>query len=345
MNLEFHYYATAALAIRAGFPSDVAHRIARSSQQVDQAIISWEISDFSVTVGGRENMAGASYRTEKTQDYVFWDEDVFRRIYLPFHFIPGDPERAAFERIDGLTNSWITTPDSPLARTLLIKALKSEDQYRIGIALHAYADTWAHQNFSGRLEAANDLAPRSPLPPAGHLQALGSPDHATETWRDPRLLKPDIDNRERFLAAAKMIFRFLRTSLHRDFADEEPVVEELGEMWKRRDLDDRARAFDFSIRYDIEPWNPSIWLAEAGIVDDEDQEEKPRHYDKLRWFGTELAKRAARREGVRTVDTGGRFRGSELHSWCEAAKAHRAEALSLVDEALGSSLERRKSKR
>ncbi len=345
MNLEFHYYATAALAIRAGFPSDAAHRIARSSQQVDQAIFSWEIADFPVTVGGRENFAGPGYRTEKTQDYVFWDEDVFRRIYLPFHFIPGDPEKAAAARVDGQTNAWITTPDSPLSRELLVRALRSEDQYRIGIALHAYADTWAHQNFSGRLEAVNDLTPRSPLPPAGHLQALSSPDLAMEIWRDPRLIEPDIDNRERFLAAAKMIFRFLRTSLHRDFADEVLIMDELGELWNRRDLDDRARAFDFSIRYDIEPWNSSIWLAEAGIVDDEDPEEKPRHYDKLRWFGTEIAKRAARREGVRSIDTGGRFRDSQLHAWCEAAKVHRAEALSLVDEALGSSLERRKTRR
>ena len=341
MNLEFHYYAIAALAIRAGFPSDIAHRIARSSQQVDQAIFTWEILDLPMTVGGRANYTGAGYRTEKTQDYIFWDEDVFRNIYLPFHFIPGDRAKAARERLDGLDDPWITTPDSPLARELLIRALRTEDHYRIGIALHAYADTWAHQNFSGRLGPANDLSPRSPLPPAGHLQALSSPDQTAERWRDPRLVKPEVDNRERFLEAARMIYRFLRTSLRRDFDDEGLVIPELGELWKRSELDDRARAYDFSIRYDIEPWNPSLWLAGAGIVDDENPEEKPRHYDKLRWLGTEIAKRAARRDGLRRVDTGGRFEASELHKWSEAAKAHRAEALSLIDERLGASLEGR----
>jgi len=345
MNLEFHYYATAALAIRAGFPSDVAHRIARASQQVDQAIFAWEIIDFPVTVGGRANLTGPGYRTEKTQDYVFWDEDVFRRVYLPFHFIPGDPAKAARERVDGMGNPWITTPDSPLARELLVRALRSGDHFRIGIALHAYADTWAHQNFSGRLEAINELSLRSPLPPAGHFQALGSPDQATEEWRDPRLLRPDVDNRERFLAAARMIYRFLRTSLHRDFDDEFLVIEELGELWERRELDERARAFDFSIRYDIEPWNSSIWPAAAGIVDEEEPEDRPRHYDKLRWFGNEIAKRAARRDGIRRVDSGGRFKGSELHAWSEAAKAHRAEALSLIDGALVASLEGKRGTR
>ncbi|HUX39203.1 MAG TPA: DUF6765 family protein [Rectinemataceae bacterium] len=341
MNLEFHYYAIAALAIRAGMPPDVAHRIARSSQQVDQAIFTWEILDLPMTVGGRANYTGAGYRTEKTQDYVFWDEDVFRNIYLPFHFIPGDRKKASRERVDGLDDPWITTPDSPLARELLVRALRSGDHFRIGIALHAYADTWAHQNFSGRLGAANDLSPRSPLPPAGHLQALGSPDQTGERWRDPRLHRPEVDNRERFLDAARMIYRFLRTSLRRDFDDETLVIPELGELWKRSDLDDRARSFDFSIRYDIEPWNASIWLADAGIVDDEESEEKPRHYDKLRWLGAEIAKRAVRRDGLRRVDTGGRFEGSELHKWSEAAKAHRAEALTLIDESLGASLEGR----
>lgn len=342
MNFEFHYYAVAALALRAGYPSEAAHRIARSSQQVDQSIFTWEILDLPSTVGGRANYTGRSYRTDKTQDYVFWDEDVFRNIYLPFHFIPGDSAKAAEAREDGLVDPWITTPDSPLARELLIRALRTANQHRIGIALHAYADTWAHQNFSGRLGEANDLGQRSPLPPAGHLQALGSPDQATELWRDPRLRNPEVDNRERFLAAAKMIYRFLRTSLRLDFSDEELVLGELGEIWSRRELDDRSRAIDFSIRYDIEPWNPSVWLAGAGIQEDEDAEERPRHYDKLRWLGNEIARRAGRRDGMRRVDTGGRFEGSELHAWSEAAKAHRAEALSLIDEALGSSLERRR---
>ena len=84
MNLEFHYYATAALALRAGYSSEIAHRIARSAEHVDQALIVYEVDDD-----------GEGFLTEKTQDYVFWDENVCKDIYLPFHFIPGVPEKAA----------------------------------------------------------------------------------------------------------------------------------------------------------------------------------------------------------------------------------------------------------
>jgi len=332
MNLEFHYYATAALALRAGYSPDKAQIIARAAEQVDQALIVYRVEDFEAEDAEGQDRA---YRTEKTQDYLFWDEAVSREIYLPFHFIPGEPERAAMERVDGQRNPWIVTPDSPLARDLLVTALRTENLHRIGIALHAYADTWAHQNFTGRLEPANELGTRSPLPAAGHLQALGSPDQATEIWEDPRLQRPQIDNRERFMAAARMIYRFLRTSLHRDFADEVLVVGELGELWERRDLDDRARAWDFSIRYDIEPWNPQTWLVEAGLSKRQDSEDRPLGYDKLRWVRAELERRSGRGEGERRVDSGGRFASSELRAWSEAARAHRELALDLIDVRLG----------
>jgi hypothetical protein len=328
MNLEFHYYATAALALRAGYPTDSAHLIARAAEHIDQALIVYEIADF-------ESDGGRHYRTEKTQDYLFWDESVSRQIYLPFHFLPGIPERAALERADGQWNPWIVTPDSPLARDLLVAALRTGNLHRIGIALHAYADTWAHQNFTGRLESTNALDARSPLPATGHLQALTAPDVATEVWEDPRLIRPMIENRERFLAAASMIYRYLRTSLRRDFEDEVLVIGELGEMWERRDLDDRARAWDFSIRYDIEPWNPQLWLYEAGVSNRQDSDDRPRGYDKLRWLRAEIERRSGRGEGERRVDSGGRFADSALRAWSEAALAHRRLALELIDRRLG----------
>ncbi|MEI6873674.1 MAG: DUF6765 family protein [Spirochaetota bacterium] len=330
MNLEFHYYATAALALRAGFTPEVAHRIARSAEQVDQAIIAYEIDDD-----------GTSYLSEKTQDYVFWDETVFRDIYLPFHFIPGDEAKARLERLDGAGNPWIVTPDSPLARELLVSALRSGNAWRIGIALHAYADTWAHQNFTGRLEAVNELNPRGglsavgALPGVGHLQALTSPDQATEVWIDPRLFSPEIVNRESFISAARMIYRYLRTSLHRNFDDEVLVLGELAEMWERSDLDDKARAFDFTLRYDIEPWNPKLWSFEAGISSTSDSDDRARGYDKLRWLRSEIARRSGRSEGRRRVFTNGRYTGSELHSWSEAAREHRREAAALFARRLG----------
>jgi len=330
MNLEFHYYATAALALRAGYQPSVAHTIARSSEEVDQALVSYEILDF--------RLEGQSdYRTEKTQDYNFWDEEVSREIYLPFHFIPGEADKASALRLDGALDPWIVTPDSPLARSILVAALRSGDPYRIGIALHAYADTWAHQNFTGRLSETNALGSSSPLPPAGHLQALMSPDLPLEVWNDPRLRESEIDNRGRFLAAARMIFRFLRTSLKRPFDDEGSVLDELGELWGRRSREEAERQLDFVIAYDIEPWNPRLWRVEAGVSSPQGGEDRPRGYDKLRWLRAELERRSGRSEGRREVDSGGRFRTSALRAWSEAATAHRREALALIDAALDGS--------
>ena len=330
MNLEFHYYATTALALRAGYSADDAHRIGRSAEHVDQALDAYLIEDS-------EAGTGEDARTEQTQNYVFWDEKVFRDIYLPFHFIPGDEAKARKERVDGESNPWIVTPDSPIAREILIAALRSGNPYRIGIALHAYADTWAHQNFTGRTERINEVKPGSPLPAAGHLQALTSPDQATELWEDPRLFKPEVDNRDRFLAAARMIYRYLRTALRRDFEDEVLVVGELAEMWERRDLDDRAREYDFTIRYDIEPWNPQFWLIEAGISTNLDSPVRQRGYNKLKWLGGELARRSGQAESLRRVWTDGRFDNSSLKAWSQAAREHRKEALGLIDARLGKS--------
>ncbi|MEI6388945.1 MAG: DUF6765 family protein [Spirochaetota bacterium] len=323
MNFEFHYYATTALALRAGYQPGEARRFGLSSQHVDQANLSWLVEDC-------PEPDGSPYQTPKTQDYIFWDESVFRDIYLPFHFVPGDPERARRQRIDGATNPWIVTPDSPMAREILVLALRSGDPYRIGIALHCFADTWAHQNFSGRMEAINDLGTRSPLPAAGHFQALAAPDRASELWDDPRLFDSRINNVDRFLAAARMIYRFLRTSLRKPFDDEDLVLSELADIWARTDLDDRDRAVEFTLRFDVEPWDADAWFSDAGIVTS-DGELGPRSYDRLRWLGTELRKRSGMGEGIRRVNTGGRFARSEFRAWCEAAKAHRQAALEAID--------------
>jgi len=219
MNAEFHYYSVYFLCLRAGMSEKRCADIAFSSQYVDNAILAYEIDD-----GG-----GFSYRSQVTQNYIFWDEETLRGIYLPFHFIPGVLDQASRERADGSASRWAVTPDSPLAKELLVAALKSGDDFRIGIALHTYADTWAHQHFSGRVERGNVVDPSSPLPPAGHLQALRAPDDAAGRWTDARLV-PElsrVDNAARFRLAARKIYRYLRTYLRNGFEEEELVLDEL----------------------------------------------------------------------------------------------------------------------
>jgi hypothetical protein len=323
MNAEFHYYAIYFLCLRAGMGARRCSDIAFSSQYVDNAILAYDIED-----------GGFSYRSQATQNYSFWDEETLRGIYLPFHFIPGVPEAAARERLDGRASRWAVTPDSPLARELLVAALRSGSDFRIGIALHAYADTWAHQHFSGRVEQLNVIDPSSPLPAAGHLQALRAPDDAAGRWTDPRLL-PElarVDNASRFRAAAKKVYRYLRTSLRLGFEEEDIVLDELASAWARYPLDMKARLASLSVDAGVPPYDKRGYLSRAGIVDERSEETGSSGYDKLDWLRSELARRSGAGSGIKRIQTGGRFRGSELHQWNEAAREHRELATSILSK-------------
>ena len=321
MNAEFHYYSVYFLCLRAGMPEKRCSDIAFASQYVDNAIVTWEIDDD-----------GFAYRTQVTQNYIFWDERTLKDIYLPFHFIPGVLEAARRQRVRDNASRWTVTPDAPLAKELLVAALGSGDDFRIGIALHSYADTWAHQHFSGRIEEGNAVDPSSPLPPAGHLQALRAPDDAAGRWTDSRLLPEfsSVDNAARFREAARKIYRYLRTCLRLGFEEEELVVGELAAAWARYPGDMKARIASFTVDLDVPAYDKRWYLSRAGIADERPEDLLASGYDKLDWLRGELARRSGTGTGARRALTRGRFRGSELHRWNEAARAHRELAASLL---------------
>jgi hypothetical protein len=102
-----------------------------------------------------------------------------------------------------------TTPDGEYANALFDAALRAPDDtrlYRIGIASHLYADTWAHQNFVGWWDVYNMMA-ADLQPHIGHADALHHPDWVGHRWIDQRLLDAEVDNRHRFLAAAAALYR------------------------------------------------------------------------------------------------------------------------------------------
>ena len=78
--------------------------------------------------------------------------------------------------------------------------------YRIGIATHAYADSWAHQNFTGLKDNFNGMA-GNPLPNIAHADVLQEPDKVGHTWTDSRLINSRINNNQRFMEAAEQIFQ------------------------------------------------------------------------------------------------------------------------------------------
>jgi hypothetical protein len=138
------------------------------------------------------------------------DPMVHRYVYMPFHFLPGDQSI----RMKGRLNPYACVADSRLARNLVNAAIRSGDPYRLGIALHTYADTWSHQNFTGFDERWNSLKSwRRPhaviTPDIGHADVRHSPDEISKTWRDDRLEDEEVDNRRRAMQAIEAIFKRL----------------------------------------------------------------------------------------------------------------------------------------
>jgi hypothetical protein len=167
----------------------------------------------------------APYLSPVTHHFGFWDQAQEASVWMPYHFFPA--ASGGSKRRDGRISPWRVVPDSPPVKELLVSALRTDDPYRIGIALHTYADSWAHQEFTGRRDDFNALPGILGIPPLGHAQAERLPDLFQAKWRDARLVDPEVDNRRRFLAAARRIYRYLAVNRRRPFADEELVLTEL----------------------------------------------------------------------------------------------------------------------
>ncbi|MFP4588287.1 MAG: DUF6765 family protein [Desulfohalobiaceae bacterium] len=201
MDKEFHYYATGLIAKRSGFSEAEAEIIGHASQFVDE-------NDVALKVRSRSN-PDLVYRNYISQTMnILKPKHELLRIYPIFHFIPGDPEAESAWRRDGKMHRLNTTPNSERANQLLDEAFKaSEDTrlYRIGIATHAFVDTWAHQNFVGWYDSFNSVD-FDIKPTIGHAQAEHHPDWIAHKWQDNRLVSPEVDNSNRFLSAAQALF-------------------------------------------------------------------------------------------------------------------------------------------
>lgn len=200
MDKEFHYWITGLIALRAGFSDGEAKTIAYASQYVDDNDICYQISDRN---------GGKPYGNFISQTMnILQPKDSLMRIYPIFHFIPGDPMAKSAMRRDGKMHVLNTTPNSENANKLMDAAFEASPDtrlYRIGIATHAYADTWAHQNFVGWHDYFNSVELKPGLI-IGHAAAEHHPDWVSHVWTDARLVDAEASNRNRFLEAARAIF-------------------------------------------------------------------------------------------------------------------------------------------
>jgi hypothetical protein len=304
MEKDFHYHLTySAVKLTCCDRADV---IAYSSQFVDdnnegQFLIDEENTFFPEKIPAN----GGHFYPMMTQSLSpkSLDGYVQKYVYVPFHFLPGDNS----VEINGIRNPLSTTPGSDNARFLLKSALDSDDPYRIGIALHTFADTWSHQNFTGLRESWNSVYPwynlfKSIVPNIGHAEAGHSPDVISEDWMDHRL-EAKINNGKRALEAIADIYKTLRQKSGK------------GPRWS-----DVAKSY----REIIETFNYDQRIERiAGFLNDNGLGPIPQ-YSKDSWIDAALD----RTEGKITMRAG--FPGTDWYKFHQAAKAHFAVVMDLI---------------
>ncbi len=156
MDIDFHHGVVYVLARLAGFTAPEAGIIAYSSQYVDDA----------TTDGIIRFKNGAMYKpvcsAHKALDYRNFNELAVHLVWVPFHFLPGNSLFPAGqgEDLDFITRI-VCRPDSYVARDMVRECIRRGSEpnglHRLGITLHVYADTWAHQDFAGIQHQANTV--------------------------------------------------------------------------------------------------------------------------------------------------------------------------------------------
>lgn len=148
MQIDMHYYGTYAMARAAGLTRDSAKVIATAAQFVDDnaAKDSIEFRD-----GGRLDAEATAHHAVDRKNIDLEDQ---RKIWVPFHFLPGNRGRTYTERL-------VCRKDSEIAREVVKNNLSLADRPfalpLMGITAHVYADTFAHYGFSGISSRRNKI--------------------------------------------------------------------------------------------------------------------------------------------------------------------------------------------
>lgn len=202
MQIDFHHAVTYVVSRLAGFSHPKANKVAYCAQYVDDAtnggVIKFDNGAMYARISSAHKML--DYRNSKGLKN--------RQVWLPFHFLPGNgglppgqvPRGTFHKRL-------LCRPDSIVARDMLESCLKDKHKpyglHRLGITMHVYADTWAHQNFAGvnhKVNQAKDIASQdgksdvrlgdklvnffvSGAFPLGHGAVLSYPDRPYLTWK------------------------------------------------------------------------------------------------------------------------------------------------------------------
>jgi hypothetical protein len=203
MQIDFHHATTYVAARLAGFAHGQADIVAHAAQYVDDATSSGLINFDQGPLYSRISSA------HKTIDVRNKADVMNHLVWVPFHFLPGNEDMDETEGSNAdFAQQLVCTPDSPIARRMIRQAILERDRpyglHRLGVTMHVYADTWAHQGFAGILDKINEVEDieetsasgvfssglkrfindilDDAIPPLGHGRATIFPDMPFLSW-------------------------------------------------------------------------------------------------------------------------------------------------------------------
>jgi hypothetical protein len=201
MQIDFHHAITYICARLAGFDNNDASTIAYAAQYVDDATNGGLIRFDNGALFQRISSA------HKLFDYRNFQDLANYQVWLPFHFLPGNGGLPAGQNPEGgFIEKLICRANSPIAQELIQHCIDRRHtayaRHQLGITMHVYADTFAHQGFAGvnhRINEAHNIvngageADQHILDrlksyfigealPLGHGAVLGNPDKPFLRW-------------------------------------------------------------------------------------------------------------------------------------------------------------------
>lgn len=237
MQIDGHHTLTYVVSRLAGLSHKDADIVAYSAQYVDEA------TNKGVIKFDNGAMYARTASAHKTFDYRNSDELANHRVWVPFHFLPGNGGLPAGENPTGsFIDKLICKPNSYIALDMLKSMINDSDKnyalHRLGITLHVYADTFAHQGFAGVNHQVNEVTKLScgnvekdqsffekmqnyfvsKLFPLGHGASLSHPDKPFLTWNyiDGNGQKITRNNHQIFCDAADAMCRVVQCYIAKD---------------------------------------------------------------------------------------------------------------------------------
>lgn len=247
MQIDFHHAVTYVVSRLGGLDREKAEIVAHAAQYVDDATNDGAI-DFSD--GERYIRVTSAHKAFDLRNNS--DRADNRLVWVPFHFLPGNQPTQETDANEAFIRRMVCKPGSAIAMQMVADCVIRQDLpfalHRLGIALHTFADTWAHQEFVGIICDYNKIrtVTISPDPayaaqpifsaltdgsmklkafiaghlPVGHATALTYPDMPFLKWSFVRENGETVvrDNPSDFVAAAKAMFNVVRRYVAKDLS-------------------------------------------------------------------------------------------------------------------------------